>query len=92
MVNFVFKRLQCEVSSAAWQMTRSPDDAKGRRNWEESSAWRCDEWREAHVKLMNDDPRNNTRSGRVLSQGVPAGNDHSRDFLRLVALGQSGAP
>ena len=50
------------VQSPAWQLIRSTDDAKGRRYWEESIAWRCDdEWREAYVKLMQDDPRNNTK-------------------------------
>ena len=50
------------VQPAAWHMIRFPGDAKGRRYWAESTAWRCDvEWREAYVKLMKDDPRNNTK-------------------------------
>ena len=86
------------VQLAAWQMIRSPHDAKGRRYWEESTAWR--EWREASVKLMKDDPRNNTKWKRPSQDVPPTGNDRSRDFLemlgsrrsRLVALVQSGAP
>ena len=31
------------VQSTAQQMIRSPDDAKGLRYWEESTAWRCDD-------------------------------------------------
>ena len=54
------------VQSAAWQMIRSPDDAKCRRFWEESTAWRCADEREAYVKLMKDDPRNNTKWKRPL--------------------------
>ena len=50
------------VRIAAWQMVRCPDDAKGRRYWEESVTWRCDEkWREAHIKLSKEDYRNSTR-------------------------------
>ena len=89
------------VQLAAWQMTRAPDDAKGRKYWEESTTWRSDdEWREAYVKLMKDDPRNSTKWKRPLQDVPLAGNDRSRDFLwmlgsrrsRLVARGQSGAP
>ena len=50
------------VQVAAWQMTHSPDDAKGRRCWEESVRWRCDdEWKEASVELMKSDPRTTTK-------------------------------
>ena len=31
------------VRIAAWQMVSCPSDAKGRRYWEESVTWRCDE-------------------------------------------------
>ena len=35
------------VRISDWQMVGCPDDAKGRRYWEESVTWRCDEeWRE----------------------------------------------
>ena len=31
------------VKIAAWQMASCPNDAKGRRYWEEVVTWRCDE-------------------------------------------------
>ena len=35
------------VRIAAWQMVSCPSDAKGRRYWEESLTWRCEEmWRD----------------------------------------------
>ena len=47
------------VCIAAWQMVSCPSDAKGRRYWEESVTWRCDElWRTIVT----------ARSGNVLSQ------------------------
>ena len=50
------------VRIAAWQMVRCPDGAKGRRYWEESVTWRCDEeWREAYFKLSKEDYRNSTQ-------------------------------
>ena len=40
------------VRIAAWQMTSCPNDAKGRRYWEEVVTWRSDEqWKEAYVSL-----------------------------------------
>ena len=40
------------VRIASWQMVSCPTDAKGRRYWEESVTWRCDElWRDEYIKL-----------------------------------------
>ena len=50
------------VQTAAWQAMHSPDDAMGRRYWEESVAWRCDDdWREAYKSLTREDHRNTTK-------------------------------
>ena len=47
---------------AAWQMVSCPSDAKGRRYWEESVTWRCDEmWRDDYIKLSKEDYRNSTQ-------------------------------
>ena len=41
------------VRIAAWQMVSCPSDAKGRRYWEESVTWRCDEmWRHEYIKTV----------------------------------------
>ena len=46
---------------------RCPDDAKGRRYWEESVAWRCDEmWRDDYIKLSEEDYRNSAQWKRPL--------------------------
>ena len=38
-----------------------PSDAKGRRYWEESVTWRCDEMRrDDYIKLSKEDYRNST--------------------------------
>ena len=50
------------VRIAAWQMVSCPSDAKGRRYWEESVTWRCDEmWRDDYIKLSKEDYRNSTQ-------------------------------
>ena len=55
------------VRIAAWQMVPCPGDAKGRRYWEESVTWRCDEeWREPHITLPKEDYRNSTQWKRPL--------------------------
>ena len=55
------------VLIAAWQMVSCPDDAKGRRYWEESVTWRCDElWRDEYIKLSKEDYRNSTQWKRPL--------------------------
>ena len=55
------------VPTAAWQMVSCPNDAKGRRYWEESVTWRCDElWRDEFVKLSKEDYRNSTQWKRPL--------------------------
>ena len=55
------------VRIAAWQMVSCPSDAKGRRYWEESVTWRCDEmWRDEYIKLSQEDYRNNTQWKRPL--------------------------
>ena len=47
------------VKIAAWQMASCPDDAKGRRYWEEIVTWRCDKnWKEDYVKLSKEDYSN----------------------------------
>ena len=44
------------VRIAAWQMVSCPSVAKGRRYWEESVTWRCDElWRDEYIKLSQED-------------------------------------
>ena len=56
--NLAMKR----VEIAAWQMVSCPNDAVGRRYWEEAVTWRCDElWREAYVKLSKEDYHNGTQ-------------------------------
>ena len=55
------------VPTAAWQMVSCPNDAKGRRYWEESMTWRCHElWRDEFVKLSKEDYRNSTQWKRPL--------------------------
>ena len=56
MVNHVYKRWRCDVCELLLgKWFRCPDDAKGRRYWEESVTWRCDEeWREAYIKLSKE--------------------------------------
>ena len=55
------------VRIAAWQMVRCPSDAKGRRCWEESMTWRCDELRgDERMKLSKKDCRNSTQWKRPL--------------------------
>ena len=55
------------VRIASWQLVRCPNDAKGRRCWEESATWRCVEvWREAYIKLSKEDYRNSTQWKRPL--------------------------
>ena len=55
------------VRIAAWQMVSCPSDAKGRRYWEESVTWRCDErWRDDYIKLSKEDYRNSTQWERPL--------------------------
>ena len=50
------------VRIVAWQIVSCPSDAKGRRNWEESVTWRCDEmWRDEYIKLSKEDYRNSTQ-------------------------------
>ena len=47
---------------AAWQMASCPNDAKGRRYWEEVTTWRCDEhWKEAYANLTKEDYSNTTQ-------------------------------
>ena len=54
------------VRVVAWQMVSCPSDAKGRRYWEESVTWRCDEmWRDDYIKLSNEDYRNSTQWKRL---------------------------
>ena len=49
------------VKIAAWQMASCPNDAKGRRYWEEVVTWRCDElWKEAFANLAKEDYSNTT--------------------------------
>ena len=53
--NLALKR----VKIAAWQMASCPNDAKGRRYWEEVVTWRCDKhWKEASVELSKEDYSN----------------------------------
>ena len=53
--NLAMKR----VKIAAWQMASCPNDAKGRRYWEEIVTWRCDKnWKDAYVKLSKEDYSN----------------------------------
>ena len=55
------------VPFAAWQMVSCPSDANGRRYWEESVTWRCDDlWREEYIKLSKEDYRNSTQWKRPL--------------------------
>ena len=55
------------VRIAVWQMVSCPSDAKGRRYWQESVTWRCDEmWRDEYIKLSKEDYRNSTQWKRPL--------------------------
>ena len=55
------------VRIAARQMLSCPSDAKGRRYWEESVTWRCDEmWRDEYIKLSKEDYRTSTQWKRPL--------------------------
>ena len=70
------------VRIAAWQMVSCPSDAKGRRYWEESVTWRCDEmWRDEYIKLSKEDYRNSTQWKRPLP-GRP--NYWERPFTRFL--------
>ena len=70
------------VRTAAWQMVSCPSDAKGRRYWEESVTWRCDElWRDEHIKLSEEDYRNSTQWKRPFI-GRP--NYWERPFTRFL--------
>ena len=70
------------VRIAAWQMASCPSDAKGRRYWEESATWRCDEmWRDEYIKLSKEDYRNSTQRKRPLP-GRP--NYWERPFTRFL--------
>ena len=56
------------VKIAAWHMATCPNDAKGRRYWEEVVTWRCDEcWKEAYANLTKEDYHNTTQWKRPLS-------------------------
>ena len=67
------------VRIAAWHMVSCPSDAKGRRYWEESVTWRCDEmWRDEYIKLSKEDFRNSTQWKRPQADR-PTGKDLSRD-------------
>ena len=70
------------VFVAARQMVSCPSDAKGRRYWEESVTWRCDElWRDEHIKLAKEDYRNSTQWKRP-HPGKP--NYRERPFTRFL--------
>ena len=70
------------VRVAAWQMVSCPSDAKGRRYWEESVTWRCDEmWRDEYIKLSKEDYWNSTQWKRPLP-GRP--NCWERPFTRFL--------
>ena len=70
------------VRIAAWQMVTCPSDAKGRRYWEESVTWRCDElWRDEYIRLSKEDYRNSTQWKRPLP-GRP--NYWERPFTRFL--------
>ena len=63
-------------------MVSCPSDAKGRRYWEESVTWRCDEmWRDDYIKLSEEDYRNSTQWKRPLP-GRP--NYWERPFTRFL--------
>ena len=67
---------------AAWQMVSCPSDAKGRRYWEESVTWRCDEmWKDEYIKLSKEDYRNSTQWKRPIP-GRP--NYWERPFTRFL--------
>ena len=56
------------VKIAAWHMATCPNDAKGRRYWEEVVTWRCDEcWKEAYARLTKEDYHNTTQWKRPLT-------------------------
>ena len=69
------------VRIAAWQMVRCPNDAKGRRYWEESATWRCEMWRDEYIKLSKENHRNSTQWKRPLL-GRP--NYWERPFTRFL--------
>ena len=78
------------VRIAAWQMVRCPNDAKGRRYWEESARWRCDdEWREAYIKLSKEDYRNSTQWKRRLPGRPTFWERLSRDSLGMPGFRNS---
>ena len=56
------------VKIAACHMATCPNDAKGRRYWEEVVTWRCDEcWKEAYANLAKEDYHNTTQWKRPLT-------------------------
>ena len=70
------------VRIAAWQLVSCRSDAKGRRYWDESVTWRCDElWRDEYIKLSLEDYRNSTQWKRPLL-GRP--NYWERPFTRFL--------
>ena len=67
------------VRIAPWQMVSCPSDAKGRRYWEESVTWRCDElWRDKYIKLSKEDYRNSTQWKRLSQADLITGSVLSR--------------
>ena len=76
------------VRIAAWQTVSCLSDAKGRRYWEESVTWRCDEmWSDDYIKLSKEDHRNSTQWKRPLPGGP---NYWERPFTR--SLGDAWIP
>ena len=70
------------VRFAAWQMVSCPGDAKGRRYWEESVTWRCDEMsRDEYIKQSKEDYRNSTQWKRFLPDRP---NFSERPFTRFL--------
>ena len=66
------------VRIAAWQMVSCPSDAKGRRYWEESVTWRCDEmWRDEYIKLSKEDYRNSTQWKRPMQTELLGASFHA---------------
>ena len=78
------------VKIAAWQMASCPNDAKGRRYWEEIVTWRCDKnWKDAYVKLSKEDYSNSMQwkrpqTGRCTYWELPFSRFFGDDWIRKL--------
>ena len=78
------------VKIAVWQIASCPNDAKGRRYWEEVVTWRCDgHWKEAYVKLSKEDYSNSMQwkrphTGRCTYWEIPFTRFFGDDWIPML--------